>query len=59
MIFFSKKFFTDCNVIRPGLEPEMTEPKTVVLPITPPDNMWTLTGSNRGPNDYESFALTD
>ena len=21
--------------------------------------MWTLTGSNRGPNDYESFALTD
>ena len=25
-------------VIGPGLEPEMTEPKTVVLPITLPDN---------------------
>ena len=67
-------------VIRPGFEPEMTVPKTVVLPlhhrtvltdlkgrIIPliilrdgerVSVLWTLTGSNRGPNDYESFALT-
>jgi hypothetical protein len=33
--------------------------KTNCVTVTPEDNLWTSLGSNQGPTDYESGALTN